>query len=89
MHINDLIVRQWLQQRMEATQNRLKLSRDSRIRILTRLTQAVVFEEFVQKKYLGAKTFSLEGAEALIPLLELAIEKAVRGVFTRRRVAGF
>jgi 2-oxoglutarate dehydrogenase E1 component len=76
MHINDLIVRQWLQQRMEATQNGLKLSRDSRIRILTRLTQAVVFEEFVQKKYLGAKTFSLEGAETLIPLLELAIEKA-------------
>ncbi len=76
MHINDLIVRQWLQQRMEATQNRLKLSRDVRIRILTRLTQAVVFEEFVQKKYLGAKTFSLEGAETLIPLLELTIEKA-------------
>jgi 2-oxoglutarate dehydrogenase E1 component len=41
------------------------------VRILTRLTDAVIFEEFIQKKYLGAKSFSLEGAESLIPLLDL------------------
>ena len=76
MHIDDLSVRQWLQQRMESTENRIRLSRDEQIRILTCLTDAVIFEQFVQKKYVGAKTFSLEGAESLIPLLDLAIEKA-------------
>jgi 2-oxoglutarate dehydrogenase E1 component len=76
MHIDDLAVRKWLQERMEATQNRIELSRDQQLRILKRLTDAVVFEQFLQKKYLGAKTFSLEGAETLIPLLDLAIEKA-------------
>jgi 2-oxoglutarate dehydrogenase E1 component len=76
MHIGDAKIRQWLQHRMELTQNRLELSREEQIRILTRLTDAVIFEEFLRKKFLGAKTFSLEGSETLLPLLDLAVEKA-------------
>ncbi len=76
MHIDDLSVRKWLQERMEHSQNRLELSRDTQVRILTKLTDAVIFEEFIQKKYIGAKSFSLEGGESLIPLLDLAIDKA-------------
>src|SRR5437867_3242272 len=76
MHIDDLSARWWLRDCMEGSENHLDLGRDEQIRILTRLTDAVVFEEFLQKRYLGAKTFSLEGAESLIPLLDLAIEKA-------------
>ncbi|MCG3180893.1 MAG: 2-oxoglutarate dehydrogenase E1 component [Phycisphaerae bacterium] len=78
MHIDDLAVRQWLQQRMESSENRLSLTRKQQLRILTWLTQAVVFEEFIQRKYVGAKSFSLEGAETLLPLLELAFEHAAR-----------
>jgi 2-oxoglutarate dehydrogenase E1 component len=76
MHIDDLKVRMWLQQRMERTRNRLELSRATQLRILTKLTDAVIFEEFVQKKFVGAKSFSLEGSESLVPLLDLALEKA-------------
>ena len=76
MHIDDLSVRRWLQDRMESTQNRMQLGRQEQLRILTRLTNASIFEEFIQKKFIGAKSFSLEGAESLIPLLDLAIEKA-------------
>ena len=61
---------------MEGTENRVSLSRQEQLRILTRLTDAVIFEEFIQKRFIGAKSFSLEGAESLIPLLDLAIEKA-------------
>jgi 2-oxoglutarate dehydrogenase E1 component len=75
-HIDDLEVREWLQERMETTQNRLELSRKEQLRILTRLTDAVMFEEFIRRKFVGAKSFSLEGAESLIPLLDLAIEEA-------------
>jgi 2-oxoglutarate dehydrogenase E1 component len=76
MHIDDLAVKNWLQERMEPTENRIELSRRQQIRILTRLTDAVIFEQFVRRKYVGAKTFSLEGSESLIPLLHLAIDKA-------------
>jgi 2-oxoglutarate dehydrogenase E1 component len=76
MHIDDLSVRRWLQRRMETTQNHIQLTRDEQLRILTRLTDAVTFEEFIRRKFLGAKSFSLEGSESLVPLLDLAIEKA-------------
>ncbi len=75
MHIDSLTDRSWLQQRMEETGNRIRLSREEQLRILRRLADAVVFEEFVARKFVGAKSFSLEGAESLIPLLDLAIEK--------------
>ncbi len=76
MHIDDLGIKRWLQERMESTQNRLALSHAEQVRILTKLTDAVMFEEFIQKKFLGAKSFSLEGSESLIPLLDLALQRA-------------
>ncbi|QDU67111.1 2-oxoglutarate dehydrogenase E1 component [Engelhardtia mirabilis] len=78
MHIDDLNVKNWLTERMESTTNRVTLTRDEQLRILTCLTDSVIFEEFLQKKFLGAKRFSLEGGESLIPLLDMAIEEAAR-----------
>ncbi|HWN71603.1 MAG TPA: 2-oxoglutarate dehydrogenase E1 component, partial [Haliangium sp.] len=76
MHIDSLKVRSWVYDRMEQSRNRIEVPRDTQLRILTKLTDAVIFEEFIQKKFVGAKRFSLEGGESLIPLLDLAIEKA-------------
>ncbi|MDQ6632055.1 MAG: thiamine pyrophosphate-dependent enzyme, partial [Verrucomicrobiota bacterium] len=76
MHIDEVQIRRWLQHRMEGTGNRLQITRAEQLRILTRLTDAVIFEEFIRKKFIGAKSFSLEGSESLIPMLDLAIEKA-------------
>lgn len=76
MHIDDLEIRHWLQYRMEGSQNRIELTQQEQVRILTMLTRAVVLEEFIRKKYVGAKSFSLEGCESLIPLLDIAFEKA-------------
>lgn len=84
MHIDNRTIRDWLQRRMESCENRLNLAREVQMRIYTRLADAAIFEEFVRRKFTGAKTFSLEGAESLIPLLDLALEKAgqhhVKGV---------
>ncbi len=76
MHIDNRPIRDWLQQRMETTQNRLELSHETQRRIYVRLADASIFEEFVRRKFVGAKTFSLEGAESLIPMIDLALEKA-------------
>ncbi|HEY3496591.1 MAG TPA: thiamine pyrophosphate-dependent enzyme, partial [Polyangiaceae bacterium] len=76
MHIDDLEVKNWLQDRMEGTENRIQLTREEQVRIFTRLTDATMFEEFIQKKFVGAKSFSLEGSESLIPLLAFLIDRA-------------
>jgi 2-oxoglutarate dehydrogenase E1 component len=83
-HIDDRQIRDWLQRRMESTENRLQLPRETQVRIYQRLADATIFEEFVRRRFVGAKTFSLEGSESLIPLLDRALEKAgehgVKGV---------
>ena len=76
MHIDNRNIRDWLQKRMETTENRLELSHEVQRRIYARLADASIFEEFVRRKFVGAKTFSLEGAESLIPMIDLALEKA-------------
>ena len=77
-HLHDIELRGWLQNRMERTRNRLALTRADRMRLLEQVIGAEVFEQFLQNKFLGAKRFSMEGAESLIPLLERLIERAAR-----------
>jgi 2-oxoglutarate dehydrogenase E1 component len=81
-HIEEREPRLWLQTRMEASANRLSLGKNEQLRILTKLTDAEIFEQFIHKSYeAGTKRFSLEGAESMIPLLDLLIERAgSRGV---------
>lgn len=74
MHIEDVTVRRWLQARLE--KDREELPREQRLRILNRLVQASMFEEFIRKKFIGAKSFSIEGAETLIPMVDWAIENS-------------
>ncbi|WCJ58309.1 2-oxoglutarate dehydrogenase E1 component [Fontisphaera persica] len=78
LHIDDMRMRHWVQERIEGEQYWAPLPRNIQRRILTRLTDAVVFEQFVRRKFVGAKSFSLEGGESLIPLLDLAIGTAAQ-----------
>jgi 2-oxoglutarate dehydrogenase E1 component len=68
--------RNWLRDRMELTGNHIDLSREQQIRILTKLTDAEIFEQFLHTKYTGAKRFSLEGGESVIPMLDILTERA-------------
>ncbi|TWT35628.1 2-oxoglutarate dehydrogenase E1 component [Posidoniimonas corsicana] len=74
-HLRDADARAWLQNRIENQQG-ADAPAELQRRVLTQLSRAVTFERFVRKKYLGSKTFSLEGAETLITLLDLALDNA-------------
>ncbi|OIQ84706.1 multifunctional 2-oxoglutarate metabolism enzyme [mine drainage metagenome] len=74
MHLQDPRHRRWLQERLEAGHTRT--AREDQLRILRRLNAAEAFETFLQTKYVGQKRFSLEGGEAVIPLLDAILSKA-------------
>src|SRR5438309_6372041 len=76
MHIQDQEQRVWLQERMEPTSNRPDLSPEDRLRVLDSLITAEGLEQFLQLRYPTAKRFSLEGSDALVPLLHTVIEDA-------------
>src|SRR5256885_8995246 len=75
MHGEDPRIRKWLQEKMEEAGNEPRLDREEKLRILGRLTDAETLETFLHKKYIGAKRFSLEGGESLIPLMDWLIEE--------------
>ncbi|MEM9697061.1 MAG: thiamine pyrophosphate-dependent enzyme, partial [Myxococcota bacterium] len=78
-YIENTDERHWLQQRMEETRNRLQMSREQQIQLLTKLSEAENLERFIHSSYApGTKRFSLEGAESLIPLLDVIIEQGAR-----------
>ena len=64
---------EWIRKNIEL-KNRPKFSKDQKKHILHKLNQATVFEQFLQKKFVGQKRFSIEGAESLIPALDVLIE---------------
>lgn len=64
----------WLQSRMEGSKNRQAFTIEEKKRILTKLNEAVAFENFLHTKFTGQKRFSLEGAESAIPALDAVID---------------
>lgn len=64
----------WLRDKIELD-NRPTYSAENKKEIFTKLNNATIFEQFLHKKYVGQKRFSLEGGEALIPCLDALIQK--------------
>ena len=64
---------EWIRKNIEL-KNRPQFSVAQKKHILHKLNQATVFEQFLQKKFVGQKRFSIEGAESLIPALDVLIE---------------
>ncbi|HEX7418687.1 MAG TPA: multifunctional oxoglutarate decarboxylase/oxoglutarate dehydrogenase thiamine pyrophosphate-binding subunit/dihydrolipoyllysine-residue succinyltransferase subunit [Thermoanaerobaculia bacterium] len=76
MHIQETEQKRWLQERMEPSRNQQPLELETKRRILKKLNDAEAFERFLHTKYVGHKRFSLEGAEALVPMLDFLFNEA-------------
>jgi len=76
MYIRDPKRVKWLQERIE-TKEESTFTPEQKLKLHDTLNKAVVFEQFLQKKFVGQKRFSIEGGEVLIPALDKLVEEAV------------
>ncbi|MGH2768960.1 MAG: multifunctional oxoglutarate decarboxylase/oxoglutarate dehydrogenase thiamine pyrophosphate-binding subunit/dihydrolipoyllysine-residue succinyltransferase subunit, partial [Actinomycetota bacterium] len=74
MHVQEPQEKVWIQQRVEGMGSGITL--EDMAHILHKLNEAEAFERFLHQRYVGHKRFSLEGAEALIPMLDAILERA-------------
>jgi 2-oxoglutarate decarboxylase len=72
-HISSHEQRVWLRKQIESGVHRTPLSPEQQLQLFTRLAEVDAFERFLRKTYLGQHTFTLEGLDALVPMLELTI----------------
>ena len=78
VNISDKQQRQWLASRMEPTRNRPAFTAEESRAILYQLVAAEEFEQFLHRRFVGAKRFSLEGAESLIPMLNVLVDEGAK-----------
>ncbi|MEP2025190.1 2-oxoglutarate dehydrogenase E1 component [Reichenbachiella sp.] len=75
MYIRKPHILEWFKEKVEREALNFNPPVEEKKQILSKLNEAVVFENFLHTKYLGQKRFSLEGGETTIPALDAAINK--------------
>ena len=93
-HIANIEQREWLRDYIESGTHFVQLESDKARNVLARLTKVETFERYLRKTYIGQKTFSIEGLDVMIPMLEEIIgllaadkvETAVLGMAHRGRL---
>jgi len=76
MHINNHDEVLWLQERIESTRAKSRITAETKQHLLNRLLAAEGLEKYLGRKYVGQKRFSLEGGETLIPMMDELIRRA-------------
>ncbi len=72
--VRNVDVVRWIETRIEGQKCRRDFSIDEKKHLFMHLNQAVAFEQFIVRKFPGQKSFSLEGGEGLVPLMDQLIE---------------
>lgn len=67
----------WLRERIEAV-NKPQFNAEEKKEIFEMSSKASLFEQYIHKKFVGQKRFSIEGCEALIPAMDHVVKKGVQ-----------
>ncbi|MDX2345659.1 MAG: 2-oxoglutarate dehydrogenase E1 component [Legionella sp.] len=76
MHIASAEEVSWIQDKLESTNGRLAVDAERKKEILTELIAAEGLERYLGTRYVGQKRFSLEGGDALVPMMNEIIRAA-------------
>lgn len=76
LNINDLGERRWIQEKLESVSSSHSFRDETKSKILEGLTAAEGLEKYLGSKFTGAKRFSLEGGDSLIPMMRDFIAQA-------------
>ena len=76
MHIEDRSQKRWIQVQIETSMAKPDFREGRRNRILDRIIAAENLEKYLHTRYIGQKRFSLEGGEALIPIIDRVVQQA-------------
>ncbi|WP_027137825.1 2-oxoglutarate dehydrogenase E1 component [Gaetbulibacter saemankumensis] len=88
MYLRNPEVIGWWQEKLNTNDNQPSFSVEKKKYILSKINQAVTFENFLQTKYVGQKRFSLEGGESLIPAISNVLFYAVEKYGVKECVLG-
>jgi 2-oxoglutarate dehydrogenase E1 component len=69
-HLSSHQQRVWLRERIETNWHRKPLTEEEKLALLDRLIEVFQFERFLQRSYLGQKVFSIEGLDAIVPMID-------------------
>ncbi len=78
-HVSTGDERLWLQDRFQDGRLHYRFNKDERLNLLWQLTAAEGLERYLHTRYVGQKRFSLEGGDALIPLLDDIVQRCGAG----------
>ena len=76
LHIQSVEQKQWVQERIEEVHNKTNFTTQGKKAIFQRLAESELFEQYLDKKFLGTKRYGVEGGESMIPGIEQIVKQS-------------
>ena len=76
LHIQSVEQKQWVQERIEEVNNKTNFTTQGKKAIFQRLVESELFEQYLDKKFLGTKRYGIVGGESMIPGIEQIVKQS-------------